>query len=137
MSKSLNTMLKELDEASRIEKLIGHKDLSREDVKFLKERAEKAVPRFEFLYGFYLLLNLEQKKEADIWFNKAFKHANGIALWYASGKFAFAADYLQDDFYIDWSMRCLRRSAWHQFPLAKMMLQEMKEHPYERKYPQA
>ncbi len=52
-----------------------------------------------------------------------------VGLWIASGIFA----YLGDEYY-EWSMKCLRRSAWRQFKIAKMMLKNMKENPY--KFPE-
>lgn len=48
----------------------------------------------------------------------------------ASGIFAF----LGDEFY-DWSMKCLKRAAWRQHPIAKRMYKTMKENPY--KFPEA
>ena len=64
------------------------------------------------------------------WWNKFFYRSNGYGLWKASGIFA----YLGDEYY-EWSMKCLKRSAWRQFKIAKMMLKDMKENPY--KFPEA
>ena len=83
-----------------------------------------------FLYGLYYLLNLQDEKTAEEWWSKFFYHSNGEALWKASGIFG-----LLGDEYFDWSMKCLRRSAWRQFKIAKMMLKDMKEKPY--KFPEA
>ena len=104
--------------------------LSDGEANFLKDYASSGSPRGEFIYGLYLLLHQNNESEAEVWWNKFFYHSNGFALWRASGIFA----YLGDEYY-EWSMRCLRRSAWRQFPIAKRMLKEMKEHPF--KFPEA
>ncbi len=57
--------------------------------------------------------------------NINYNPSNGFGLWKTSGIFA----YLGDQYY-EWSMECLRRSAWRQFKLSKMMLKDMKEHPF-------
>ena len=76
-----------------------------------------------------LRINYDEKT-AEEWWTKFFYHSNGYGLWKASGIFA----YLGDKYY-DLSMRCLRRSAWRQFKLSKMMLADMKKNPY--KFPEA
>ena len=96
----------------------------------IKAEANSGSPLGEFIYGLYYLLNLQDEKTAEEWWTKFFYHSNGEALWKASGIFAF----LGDEYY-DWSMKCLRRSAWRQFKIAKMMLKDMKENPY--KFPEA
>ncbi len=100
--------------------------LSEEETTFLKDFANTGSPRGEFIYGLYLLLHQNNESEAEVWWNKFFYHSNGFALWRASGIFA----YLGDEYY-EWSMKCLKRSAWRQFPIAKRMLKEMKEYPFE------
>lgn len=113
------------------EKLLTTNDmLSEDEVTFIKKRAEKETPIAEFIFGLYYLLNLNDEETAEKWWNKFFYHSNGFALWKASGIFA----YLGDQYY-EWSMKCLRRSAWRQFPIAKRMLKDMKEHPF--KFPEA
>ena len=62
--------------------------------------------------------------------NVIYNHSNWFGLWKASGIFT----YLGDQYY-EWSMECLRRSAWRQFKLSKMMLKAMKEHPF--RFPEA
>ena len=128
--------LKKLDyeftEAFRIESkmLKTNNLLTEEEISFLKARAEEGAPVAEFQYGLYFFLQENDEKTANEWWNKFFYHSNGFGLWRASGIFA----YLGDEFY-DWSMKCLRRSAWRQFKLSKMMLKEMKEHPF--RFPEA
>ena len=131
-NKSSKKLASELKESWRIEeKLLKTNDsLTDEEIAFLKNRAEEGVPLGEFDYGLYFLLSLNDEKTAEEWWNKFFYHSNGYGLWKASGVFA----YLGDQYY-DWSMRCLRRSAWRQFKLSKMMLADMKKNPY--KFPEA
>ena len=131
-NKSSKKLFSELKESWRIEeKLLKTNDsLTDEEIAFLKTRAEEGVPLGEFDYGLYFLLSLNDEKTAEEWWNKFFYHSNGYGLWKASGVFA----YLGDQYY-DWSMRCLRRSAWRQFKLSKMMLADMKKDPY--KFPEA
>ena len=131
-NKSSKKLASELKESWRIEeKLLKTNDsLTDEEIAFLKTRAEEGVPLGEFDYGLYFLLSLNDEKTAEEWWNKFFYHSNGYGLWKASGVFA----YLGDQYY-DWSMRCLRRSAWRQFKLSKMMLADMKKNPY--KFPEA
>ena len=136
MKNAQNTSLKrlssDLKEALRIEdKLLKTNDrLTEEEILFLKREAEGGAPAAEFRYGLYFLLDKNDEKTAEEWWNKFFYHCNGFGLWRASGIFA----YLGDQYY-EWSMHCLRRSAWHQFPIAKRMLKFMKEHPF--KFPEA
>lgn len=122
----------DLKESWRIEeKLLKTNDsLTDAEILFLKTRAEEGVPLGEFDYGLYYLLVQNDEKTAEEWWSKFFYHSNGFGLWKASGIFA----YLGDQYY-DWSMRCLRRSAWRQFKLSKMMLAYMKKNPY--KFPEA
>ena len=122
----------DLKESWRIEeKLLKTNDsLTYAEILFLKTRAEEGVPLGEFDYGLYYLLVQNDEKTAKEWWSKFFYHSNGFGLWKASGIFA----YLGDQYY-DWSMRCLRRSAWRQFKLSKMMLADMKKNPY--KFPEA
>ncbi len=122
----------DLKESWRIEeKLLKTNDsLTDAEILFLKTRAEEGVPLGEFDYGLYYLLVQNDEKTAEEWWSKFFYHSNGFGLWKASGIFA----YLGDQYY-DWSMRCLRRSAWRQFKLSKMMLADMKKNPY--KFPEA
>ena len=130
--KSLKRLDYEFKEASRIEvkMLKTTESLTIEEISFLKERAEEGSPLGEFQYGLYYLLHENDEKTAEVWWNKFFYHANGFGLWRASGIFA----YLGDEYY-EWSMKCLRRSAWRQFPISKRMLKTMKEHPY--RFPEA
>ena len=132
-----NTKLKKLEfdvlETLRIErKMLSKKneEITPEELSFILKHAESGSPLGEFDYGLYLLLYEHNEKEAEKWWTKSFYHCNGFGLWKQSGIFA----YLGDEYY-EWSMRCLRRSAWHQFPIAKRMLKEMKEHPF--KFPEA
>ena len=131
-NKSTEILSKELKESWRIESklLYTTNRLTQEEIEFVKVRAEQGLPISEFIYGLYFLLSKRNEKAAEEWWNKFFYHANGYALWKASGIFA----YLGDEYY-EWSMKCLRRSAWRQFKLAKMMLKEMKEQPY--RFPEA
>ena len=131
-NKSSKKLASELKESWRIEeKLLKTNDsLTDEEIAFLKTRAEEGAPLGEFDYGLYFCLSLNDEKTAEEWWNKFFYHSNGYGLWKASGVFA----YLGDQYY-DWSMRCLRRSAWRQFKLSKMMLADMKKNPY--KFPEA
>ena len=131
-NKSSKKLASELKESWRIEeKLLKTNDsLTDEEIAFLKTRAEEGVPLGEFDYGLYFLLSLNDEKTAEEWWNKFFYHSNGYGLWKASGVFAYVGDQ-----YYDWSMRCLRRSAWRQFKLSKMMLADMKKNPY--KFPEA
>ena len=78
----------------------------------------------------YYLLFEKDEKTAEEWWNKFFYRSNGYGLWKASGIFA----YLGDEYH-EWSMKCLRRSAWRQFKVAKMMLKDTKENSY--KFPEA
>lgn len=121
-----------LKESWRIEeKLLKTNDsLTDAEILFLKTRAEEGMPLGEFDYGLYYLLVQNDEKTAEEWWSKFFYHSNGFGLWTASSIFA----YLGDQYY-DWSMRCLRRSAWRQFKLSKMMLADMKKNPY--KFPEA
>ena len=124
---NLKRLSSDLEKSFKIEaKMLKTNDkLTEEEIDFLKNRAEEGCPRDQFNYGLYYLLNEGNEKEAEVWWNKFFYHSNGFALWRASGIFA----YLGDEYY-EWSMKCLRRSAWRQFPIAKRMLKEMKEHPF-------
>jgi len=54
------------------------------------------------------------KKTAEMWWNQYFYDTNGFDLWKASGIFT----YLSDEYY-EWSMKCLRRTAWRQHPIEK------------------
>ena len=134
LSKNLTSeeIEKELDETFKLQEklLYSSEPLTNEETILLKGFAEDGTPRPELLYGIYLFLGLNDLKTAEEWWEKFIKHANGLILFEASGIFA----YLGDEFY-EWSMRCLRRSAWRQFPIAKRMLKQMKEHPF--KFPEA
>lgn len=125
-------LFSDLKESWRIEeKLLKTNDsLTDAEILFLKTRAEEGVPLCEFVYGLYYLLVQNDERNAEEWWSKFFYHSNGFVLWNASGIF----DYLGDQYY-DWSLRCLRRSAWRQFKLSKMMLADMKKNPY--KFPEA
>lgn len=122
-----DSMFEELKESWRIETkmLKTTKPLTADEIAFLKAKAEEGSPLGQFNYGLYYLLYENDEKTAEEWWNKFFYHCNGIGLWEASGIFA----YLGDEYY-EWSMKCLRRSAWRQFKLSKMMLKEMKAHPF-------
>ena len=130
--KSNEVLSSELKESWRLEeKLLKTNDpLSEKEIRFLKARAEEGVPLGEFSYGLYYLLHLNDEKTAEEWWNKFFYHSNGEALWKASGIFSF----LGDEYY-DWSMKCLKRAAWRQHPIAKAMYKEMKQNPF--KFPEA
>ena len=130
--KELQRSFSDLKECFRIrDKLLKTTEkLTIEESDFIKGQAKTGSPLGEFIYGLYYLLNQNDEKSAEEWWNKFFYHSNGDALWVASGIFA----YLGDEYY-DWSMRCLRRAAWRQHPIAKGMLKDMKEHPY--KFPEA
>ena len=127
-----DSMFEELKESWRIETkmLMTIKPLSAKEIEFLKARAEEGSPLGQFNYGLYYLLFEKDEKTAEEWWNKFFYRSNGYGLWKASGIFA----YLGDEYY-EWSMKCLKRSAWRQFKIAKMMLKDMKENPY--KFPEA
>lgn len=116
-----------IKETWRIEEKMLHstEPLTDKEIHYLKEHAESGAPLAEFNYGLYYLLFKKDEKTAEEWWNKFFYHSNGFGLWKASGIFA----YLGDEYY-EWSMKCLRRSAWRQFPIAKGMLKDMKEHPF-------
>ena len=126
-NKDLKFLEIDLKESWRIEEkmLKTNEQLTSDEIEFLKLRAEDGVPLGEFDYGLYYLLFKKDEKTAEEWWNKFFFHSNGFGLWKASGIFA----YLGDEYY-EWSMKCLRRSAWRQFKLSKMMLRDMKEHPF-------
>ena len=119
-------------EAIRIENkmLKTTEQLTQSEIEFLKGHAECGSPMGEFDLGLYYILFKRDEKTAEEWWNKFFYHSNGLALWKASGIFAF----LGDEYY-EWSMKCLRRSAWRQFPIAKRMLKAMGKNPY--KFPEA
>lgn len=78
----------------------------------------------------YATFYVKMMKKAEEWRNKFFYRSNGYGLWKASRIFAS----LGDEYY-DWPMKCLRRAAWRQHPLAKRMYKIMKENPY--KFPEA
>lgn len=122
----------EVKECFRIRaKLLKTNDkLTIEEKEFIGDKASSGSPIAEFTYGLYYLLNENDEKTAEEWWNKFFNHSNGDALWVASGIFA----YLGDEYY-DWSMKCLKRAAWRQHPIAKRMYKDMKEHPF--KFPEA
>lgn len=129
---SPDMLFSNIQESWRLEdKMLKTNDpLTDEEIAFLKQHAESGAPLGEFQLGIYYLLHENDENAAEEWWNKFFYHSNGFGLWKASAIFA----YLGDQYY-EWSMRCLRRSAWRQFKLAKMMLKEMKEHPF--KFPEA
>ncbi len=131
-NKGLKRLSFDLKEAYRIETkmLQTNERLSAKEISYLRSRAEEGSPLSEFHYGLYFLLIEKEEKTAEEWWNKSFYHCNGFGLWRMSGIFA----YLGDEYY-EWSMKCLRRSAWRQFKLSKMMLKEMKEHPFQ--FPEA
>lgn len=131
-NKDLEWLALSLKEAWRIEaKMLETNDkLTNEEIVFLKERAECGSPLGEFDYGLYYHLFEHDEITAEEWWNRFFYHCNGDGLWKASGIFA----YLGDEYY-EWSMKCLRRSAWKQFKLSKLMLKEMKERPF--RFPEA
>ena len=128
----LQRSFSDLKECWRIEaKLLKtNEKLTIEESDFIKGQAAIGSPLAEFIYGLYYLLNQNDEKTAEEWWNKFFYHSNGFGLWKASGIFA----YLGDQYY-EWSMKCLRRSAWRQFKISKMMLKDMKQNPY--KFPEA
>ena len=128
----LKRSFSDLKECWRIEaKLLKtNEKLTIEESDFIKGQAATGSPLAEFIYGLYYLLNQNDEKTAEEWWNKFFYHSNGFGLWKASGIFA----YLGDQYY-EWSMKCLRRSAWRQFKISKMMLKDMKQNPY--KFPEA
>ena len=128
----LKRSFSDLKECWRIEaKLLKtNEKLTIEESDFIKGQAAIGSPLAEFIYGLYYLLNQNDEKTAEEWWNKFFYHSNGFGLWKASGIFA----YLGDQYY-EWSMKCLRRSAWRQFKISKMMLKDMKQNPY--KFPEA
>ena len=130
--KELDRSFSDLKECWRIRaKLLEtNEKLTKEEVTFVKEEADSGKPIAEFIYGLYYFLNESDLSSAEKWWNKFFYHSNGDALWVASGIFAF----LGDEFY-DWSMKCIRRAAWRQHPIAKAMYKEMKENPH--KFPEA
>ena len=123
MKCKLNELKKRCEIESKI--LNTNETLSKGEIMFLRTQAHKGVPLGEFDYGLYFLLVENDEKQAEDWWNKFFYHSNGYGLWKASYIFAF----LGDEYY-EWSMKCLRRSAWKQFNLSKMMLKEMKKHPF-------
>ena len=131
-NKELKRLSFDLKESWRIETkmLKTNEQLTNNEIYFLKRHAESGSPLGEFDYGLYYLLFENNEKKAEEWWNKFFYHSNGFGLWKASGIFA----YLGDQYY-EWSMKCLRRSAWRQFKLSKMMLKDMKEHPF--RFPEA
>ena len=131
-SKDLERLSFDLKESWRIEAkmLKTNEKLTDEEIMFLKQHAERGSPLGEFDYGLYYLLFENDEKTAEEWWNKFFYHCNGFGLWKASGILA----YLGDQYY-EWSMKCLRRSAWRQFKLSKMMLNDMKANPY--RFPEA
>ena len=131
-NKELKRLSFDLKESWRIETkmLKTNEQLTNNEIDFLKRHAESGSPLGEFDYGLYYLLFENNEKKAEEWWNKFFYHSNGFGLWKASGIFA----YLGDQYY-EWSMKCLRRSAWRQFKLSKMMLKDMKEHPF--RFPEA
>ena len=126
-NKSIKILSKELEESWRIEqKLLKTTNrLTDEEVKFIKSKAEEGCPLDEFLYGLYFLLSENNEKQAEEWWNKSFYHCNGFCLWRMSGIFA----YLGDEYY-EWSMKCLKKSAWRQFPIAKEMVKRFKKQPF-------
>ena len=128
----LNRSFSDLKECWRIRaKLLKTNErLTIEEIGFIKKEADGGSPLAEFIYGLYYFLNERDLASAEKWWNKFFYHSNGDALWVASGIFAF----LGDEFY-DWSMKCLKRAAWRQHPIAKRMYKTMKENPY--KFPEA
>ncbi len=131
-NKNLKILEFDLKESWRIEEkmLKTNEQLTTNEIEFLRFKAEQGVPLCEFNYGLYYLLFERDEKKAEEWWIKFFYHSNGFGLWKASGIFAC----LGDEYY-EWSMKCLRRSAWKQFKLSKMMLRDMKEYPY--KFPKA
>ena len=131
-NKDLNHLESDLKESWRIEEkmLKTTEQLTSDEIEFLRARAESGVPLGEFSYGLYYLLYEQDEKTAEEWWNKFFYNSNGFGLWKASGIFA----YLGEQYY-EWSMKCLRRSAWRQFKLSKMMLKDMKANPF--KFPEA
>jgi len=133
MKISLKKLELELKEMSKIEKKVGIENLTNEETNFLLEQIKEGVPRANIIYGQYLLFEKGQKEEAIEQFNLFLKNANGLALFFGSEIFAKMSN--DDEEWIEWSMKCLRRSAWRQFPIAKMMLKDMKEHPF--KFPEA
>ena len=128
----LKRSFSDLKECWRIEaKLLKtNEKLTIEESDFIKGQAATGSPLSEFICGLYYLLNENDEKTAEEWWNRFFYHCNGFGLWKASGIFA----YLGDQYY-GWSMKCLRRSAWRQFKLSKMMLNDMKANPY--RFPEA
>ncbi len=131
-NQSLSKLSSDLKESWRLEEkmLKTTEPLTGEEIAFLKRHAEGGSPLGEFHLGLYYLLYENNEQEAEQWWTRFFYRSNGYGLFKASAIFAFLGDQ-----YYEWSMKCLRRSAWRQFPIAKMMLKEMKEHPF--RFPQA
>ena len=129
MKKAASTLrcsLFDLEELLRIDEkmLISNEPLTTEEIELLRLKAEEGIALHAFYYGVYFHLYEHDKEKAEEWWNKFFYHATGFGLWRASNVFAHFGGHYQE-----WSMRCLRRSAWKQFKLAKMKLSSLKEHP--------
>lgn len=135
MEKSLKKLAYVTDELYRIRESVMSHPLPEEEVVFLESQAKEGCPLGELLLCHHRLIHEGDKEMAAELFERFIKHANGPMLWGASCDFAYLSDYLRDDDLIEWSLRCLKRSAWRQFPIAKAMWKDMKEHPF--RFPQA
>ncbi len=135
MRKSLKQLTRETKELYRIRESVMLRPLSEEEAGFLNEKTKEGCPLAELLLCHQALIHEGDKAKAAGLFERYIKHANGWSLFYASMDFAFLSDFLGDFDMIDWSIRCLKRSAWRQFPIAKAMWKDMKEHPF--KFPEA
>lgn len=135
MKKSLKMLKHEVDELYRIRAKVMFHPLEEGELKFLEDQANENCPLGELLLCYQLLVHEGNKEKAVDLFERYIKHANGWALWHASKDFVFLSDYLRDEDLIEWSIRCLKRSAWRQFPIAKAVWKDMKEHPF--KFPEA
>lgn len=135
MRKSLKKLTHDTEELYRIRANVMFNPLNEIELKFLDEQVKEGCPLGELLLCYQSLIHENNKERAVDLFEKYIKHANGGSLFDASMDFAFLSDFLRDFDMIDWSIRCLKRSAWRQFLLAKAMWSEMKKHPF--KFPEA
>lgn len=116
----------EYDILFEIESKLGKESLTNEELSTMKKQAEKGSPRWEFVWGEIELFEFNSEKNAIEWFEKALKHMNGTGLLRCSEILASIGDE-----WADLSMRFLKRAAWRQNPIAKGMLKQMKENPFE------
>lgn len=133
MKRSLKTPFPEVDALYRIREEIlglGAGPIDEADAEFLRMRADEGCPMAEHILGLHYLLERGEKEKAVGMFERFLKHANGGALFLACGDFALIYDMTHDLSWYDWSGRCLRRSAWRQFPIAKEMLKVIRANPF-------